>query len=158
MELCCSLALMAGLFGCSNQNNGLNLPCRSSGTGTISCRLSIYMSTELLMALKGATWPSDTMSLFGAHDRNKSPFVGSRDHSLCGIIAGIRAVIALDRHSCLFTPAIWSGCWFFVASQPSACGTPVVRVSLGDPHCLHGFFVLFRQSACCRFVIRRWLA
>jgi len=34
-ELCCSPALMAGMFGDSNQNNGLNLPCRSSGTGTI---------------------------------------------------------------------------------------------------------------------------
>jgi len=39
--------------------------------------------------------------------------------SLCGITARIWAVIALDRHSCLFTPAIWSGCWFFAASQPS---------------------------------------
>jgi len=45
-ELCCSPALMAGMFSYSNQNKGLNLPCRSSGTGTIyvvgrsTCRLS----------------------------------------------------------------------------------------------------------------------
>jgi len=78
------------------------------------CRRSICMSTELSMALKGATWPSDLMSLFGSHDRNKSPTVGSRDH------------FPLQRHSWNWGchgPAdtlvssllqIGSGCWFFV--------------------------------------------
>ena len=62
MELCCSPALMAGMFGYSNQNNGLNLPCRSSGTGTIyvvgrsTCRLSSQW-------LCGSSWPGDSMSL-----------------------------------------------------------------------------------------------
>ena len=47
------------------------------------------MSTELSMALKGATWPSDLMSLFGARDRNKGPTVGSRDRFPLGLKARI---------------------------------------------------------------------
>jgi len=72
--------------------------------------------------------------------------------SLCGIIAGIWAVIALDGHSCLFTPAIWSGCWFFAASQPSAFSIPTMR----SPSCsfirsfiaAHAGFVVLVRSAC----------
>jgi len=58
-------------------------------------------------------WLSDLLSLFGAHDRNKSPSVGSRDHFPLGFIAGI-GLCAL--HSC---NSEW--CWFFTASQLSVC-------------------------------------
>jgi len=82
---------MAGMFGCSNQNNGASVALPFIRNGDDLCRRSIYMSTELLMALEGATWPSDPMSLFGSHDRNESPTVGSRDHFPLGFIAGIWA-------------------------------------------------------------------
>jgi len=57
-------------------------------------------------------WPSDLLSLFGAHDRNKSPTVGSRDHFPLGFIAAIGAVMALQTfmslHSCKFGVGVGS--------------------------------------------------
>jgi len=72
------------------------------------------------MALKGATWPSDLMSLFGAHDRNVPlwDLVPQWDlgiFSLFGIMARILGWFLPCRHSCLFTPANFGvGCWFFL--------------------------------------------
>jgi len=61
---------MAGMFGYANQNKGLNLPCRSSGTGTIAMSSVDLHVDGALNGSGGTTWPSDPMSLFGAHDRN----------------------------------------------------------------------------------------
>jgi len=94
-ELCCSSALMAGMFGHSNQNNGASvaLPFIRNGDDLMSsvdlhvdlarngskalCGLVIYCHSSVLMTgIKVPLWDLGALSLFG-------------------IIAGIRAVMAL---------------------------------------------------------------
>jgi len=84
--------------------------------GRSQCRLSIYMSTELSMALKGAAWPSDLMSLFGAHDRNKCPLLGIWG-SFPSLASWPEFGLVLALHSCNS-----ECCWFFTASQLSFMG------------------------------------
>ena len=115
------------------------------------------MSTELLMALKGAAWPSDLMSLFGSHDRNKGPTVRSRDRfPLWHHGQNFGLVLAL--HSCNS-----ECCWFFAASQLSVwwqtllqceCASVDSRSTINHGHAAefmrrvgfkspHGFFFFF---------------
>ena len=64
-------------------------------------------------------WPSDAMSLFGSHDRNKSPLFGiwgSFPSWLHSRSLGCHGPADIHVSSLL---QIWSGCWFFSASQPS---------------------------------------
>ena len=120
------------------------------------------------------------MSLFGAHDRNKSPTVGSGDHVPLGFIARILGWFL----PC--TPVIRSACWFFAASQLSVVmllyGVTSFRWEAGAicdldafgfigmrlhqcetecrsssasacNRCSRSFFVLVRRSDPCRFFI-----
>jgi len=47
------------------------------GWSHVICQSTCRLSSQWLC---GASWPSDLFSLFGAHDRNKCPSMGSRDH------------------------------------------------------------------------------
>ena len=67
-------------------------------------------------------WPSDLMTLFDIHDRNKCPLLGSRDCFPLGFITGSRAGIVLGRQSCLqCAPVIRSGVGSFRPPNFPSC-------------------------------------
>jgi len=130
VELCCLPALMAGMFGClplppvlsqspiPTPLEGLSLAVGAADSnvfgglpfimnGTISCHLSICMSTELSMALKAPNGPVIQCHSLVLMTGTKVPLW---DPGIISLLA------SWPEFGLLLpcTPAIWSGCWFFV--------------------------------------------